>query len=149
MVIVLLLSWMRVTLVLEFQNIDIYTSLSWVLCEQAEFITRLERFKTCRCETNLKTNLLKERELLKKCAETGLILLRIRLGWTENFSLFTLLAYLCYYSRVSLHFFILMGHNVLLNLFFKPIFYTFSKKVFQFQFNKLFLNRHGKFHNTT
>ena len=58
------------TLVLEFQNIDIYTSLSWVLCEQAEFITRLERFKTCRCETNLKTNLLKERESLKKCAKS-------------------------------------------------------------------------------
>lgn len=45
---------------------------------------KIKRFKTYRCETSLKTNVLKERESLKKCAEAGLISLRIHLGWAEK-----------------------------------------------------------------
>ena len=61
---------------------------------------------------------------------------------TEKFSLFTLLAYFCYYSWVSLHFLILfINLTVLFSLFFN-LFSTFLAKSFHFQLNKLFLNGH-------
>ena len=51
----------------------------------------------------------------------------VRLEQAENFSLFAISAYVCYYSWVSLHFLILfMNFIILFSLFFN-FFYNFSK----------------------
>ena len=73
--------------------------------------------------------------LIKSCHSWFFFLriLHMPLGWVEFFNLFPLLAYFCYYSWVLLYFLILfMDPTILFSLFFNFFFYTFSKKVFNF-----------------